>query len=253
MSTLQKEAKEALPSIQRVQTQLWVSTEEELGWGGRGGMHNYQTVPVMGVVRWSEVRHHFRIGWAGLVRIRKALLSRGCFNSCHKSWLIPQDVNNRSYSSWIPRWLQREPLRAKTGTKWRQGCQAFVLQLVPLWTIAGPSEESVSAFQQKQFLSACDSISLCFGSWPRYELASIKSSLQVPSQCLTQATSLLQTMSTCLLLWKSIHPWIPYFSKLIICRRAVALLVETMKSTLVLPYYNKQWIHSHSFTSDAVW
>jgi hypothetical protein len=46
-------------------------------------------------------------------------------------------------SCWIPRWLPRKPLRAKTGTKWRQGRQAFVMLLVLLWTFAGPCEESV--------------------------------------------------------------------------------------------------------------
>jgi hypothetical protein len=46
----------------------------------------------------------------------------------------------------IAKWLQREQLRAKTDTKWRQGFHAFLLLLVNSW-----AQEGVSAFLQKQF------------------------------------------------------------------------------------------------------
>jgi hypothetical protein len=59
------------------------------------------------------------------------LPGRGGFVSCHRMFI------HQSCPSWIPRWLpgdcRRGWLRAKdTDTKWRPGCQAFLLLSVNL-------------------------------------------------------------------------------------------------------------------------
>jgi hypothetical protein len=65
----------------------------------------------------------------------------------------PKDFIGQSCPSWIPRWLQKEWLRAKTGTKWRQACQAFLLLLATLGHLMAQVKRQ--CFKQKQFLSFC--------------------------------------------------------------------------------------------------
>jgi hypothetical protein len=97
---------------------------------------------------WSLVQER------GLVSVKMSLLGEGAYSTHHKCWSIcPVGFGVQDD-------CRREWLRTKdTGTKWRQGCQAFPLLLVTYWTFAGPSEEPVLLATAANPLLQCHSAS----------------------------------------------------------------------------------------------
>jgi hypothetical protein len=89
-------------------------------------VHDYKTIPVVGVVQWSEmwssgqrcgpVDHHLRIGWEGPSHNMNVI----------SGWGVISTLFTRCYLS-VLSFLDFKAATEKANTKWRKECQAPTL------------------------------------------------------------------------------------------------------------------------------